>query len=271
MTVEFLNRMTRLLVCFALAGPVAALAQEPPPNEDASSSDAAAPEGENSEPAPAEDAPTLMKLEGDVIHFKFGAPMTGVQVLRSTPQFYFVETAPGVDPLQIQRRLIDRIEYDEVDPNLQRRLREQQQSNQENVVAAEQLTPDLHAKLTAPIGERLPPFQNRDIVDVLEEVARTFEIALELDESLRELPEASRRWSVATTADTTVMSLLQEHLRQALPTLRIDFQFDKVVLYIPAPEGDDPTVSKPSAQNEQPAQSEPSAQSQPPARAQQGS
>jgi hypothetical protein len=227
-------------IAFAVACHAPAIAQDP---QETIPAEGEAPE---SEPQPAEgdvetpptDLP-LPPVSGDVIHFKFGAPMMGVQIIRSTPRYYEVETAEGVPPLQVLRRLVDRVEYDDIDPLEQRRLREQKAAEEASVVSGEQLAPELRAKLTTPLDDALEPFVNRDLVEVLTDLSAETEVQLEINDSVHAIPAEQRAWTVENTEGLTFMSLLQEQLRPKFPHIRIEFHFDKVVL-IAAPIAETP-------------------------------
>jgi len=89
----------------------AASGETAPPSEQAEAG--AASSDADAEPGPA--------LEGDVITLKSGKRLAGVQVLRETPMGVQVEFLPGVAPLEIPRKQVASIDYDDIDPLKQRR------------------------------------------------------------------------------------------------------------------------------------------------------
>jgi hypothetical protein len=207
--------------------------EESPPAEDAATEQP--PEGDEETPSEEERQRVPPPIPGDTIYFKVGEPMMGVQILRSTPRSFVVETAENVPPLEILRRLVDRVELDNFASFEAKRLQEEKEKSQESVVSGEQLAPELRSKLTAPLGDRLRSFQNEDFVEVLDELARDTQVALDIAEAVRAIPPAQRSWTVENVEGLTFLSLLQERLRPAFPNVRIEFLLDKVILSVQPP------------------------------------
>lgn len=178
-----------------------------------------------------EDSPEVSR-NGDTIHFKSGTTMSGVQVLRGTPTYYEVELVEGVDTLKIPRRQVDHVEYDDIDPLRERRRRAREQEREAELLMAlgKEISPDLMSKLTTPIREPQLNIHEGDLVQILQDVAKRFEITIQIHRSVRTIPPPQRKWTLQSTGDNTPLDILREKLTEQFPNLVIDFQFDKILV-----------------------------------------
>jgi hypothetical protein len=216
------RRFRRLCVslCAAVLLVFGAAAQGPEPEEQDPV------ETPESEPAPAEPA---VPMTGDIIRFKSGAVWGNVQVLRSTPKYYEVEQFPGLAPVQIGRSLVDSIEWDNIDPERERRLQQlMPQPDEPTVVSMDQLAPEFREKLTAPLSQETLAFANQVLGQVFTQLSELTGVPIEIDPSVRELPTDQKVWTVTLPPGTTLLSVLQDELPKAFPNLRTMFEFDKV-------------------------------------------
>lgn len=170
-------------------------------------------------------------LTGDIITLKNGKVLSGGQVLRSSPLFYQVEFVEGVKPLSIPRSQVTSVEYDDIDLLRERRRRALfPDEPDENVIAGKKLSRELMDKLRSVISKQPEDFGRKDLVLHLQELAKRVGVKLEIHESVHALPAMSRMWSLQTTPDTTLMSLLQETLLKQFTDLDIDFEYDVIVV-----------------------------------------
>ena len=72
-------------------------------------------------PAASEVEPALPPPPGDTITLKSGSVLDGVQILRETIDTFYIEVVEGQDPLEIARKHVDSVVYDEFDLARQRR------------------------------------------------------------------------------------------------------------------------------------------------------
>ena len=205
-------------------------------------------EEEAAEGGPAEEeeeAPRLPTLAGDVVTLTTGQVLSGVQVLRGTPKFYEVEIIKGIEPVRILRRQVKSIEWDDIDP-LRDRLRRKLMPDepQSTVVSAEQLAPEMRTKITASLGDQEKVFKDRGVIEILEELSKKAGVTIEIDESIQNIPDGERIWDLTIASGVSLFTILQDELPKAFPNLRLDFQFDKVVVLsreeaVAAPETSD--------------------------------
>ena len=169
--------------------------------------------------------------EGDVIYLRSGSIMSGVQILRSTVLFYEVQLVQGVDPLLIPRKQVDRVEYDDIDP-ARDRIRERLQPKRDEVSLAsgEQVSRGLMEKLSAPLSETPLEYVRTDLVTVLEEIAERLQVKLKIHPSIRNRQANRRMWTLNTTPETTLMSLLREDLLNQFKFAEVLFEYDTIVV-----------------------------------------
>lgn len=182
-------------------------------------------------PGAAEEAPAPETRGGDIIYLKSGTVMSGVQVLRSTPLYYEVQIIEGVDPMQLPRRQVERVEYDDIDP-LRDQLEDELFGADEEVTIAsgEQVTSELRDKLMNPVTEEPLRYRNEDFVTILQELRDRLGVHLRIHPSIQRLPAARRQWTVEIPPDKTLMTLLREDLVGQFPYAEVIFDSDHIIV-----------------------------------------
>ncbi len=180
-------------------------------------------------PAPQNLLPPL--TGGDKVYMVSGTVVTGVQVLRSTPRYYEIEMVEGQPPLQIPRRQVKNVEYDDIDPARDRLRREMFPEEQEVTIASgERVTGALRDKLMAPVSAELLSYIDQDLVKVLDDIRTKTQTKLQIDPSIEEKPASQRRWSVEIPPDKTLMALLREDLVGAIKYAEVVFEADTILV-----------------------------------------
>ncbi len=200
-----------------------ALAQNAPPpataSEDAQAEPPAAAEtpGQVTSVAPEPDKP-----RGDVLTLKSGQVIQGLQILRETSANYVLQVIEGIT-LNIPRRQVVSVEYDDYDPALHR--------TKPTMIRGQRLSDVLEAALNTDISN--PPFQyeDADLVQVLNDMKARFDGKLTIDPSVTEsMPPASRAWTVASEPGITLGDLLRKKLLVDFPDLVMVFKDDEIVI-----------------------------------------
>ncbi len=237
-----LNRRYLFGVIIAMTAVIISSAQEPssddtaiPANEqptaDAKPKKGTGKPGEAAAPPPP--APSLLPAleSGDKIYMVSGTIMTGVQVIRSTPRYYEVQMIEGVEPIQIPRRQVKNVEYDDIDP-AREKLRKQLFPEEEEVTIAsgERVTGALRDKLMAPVSAEPLSYKELDFVKVLDEIKAKTATKLLIDPSIEQKPAGQRRWSVEIPPEKTLMALLREDLVGAFKYVEVIFEADSIIV-----------------------------------------
>jgi hypothetical protein len=224
-------------VLSACLAPHIAGAQEP------AASDAAPNPAENGDrqPKPGEEAGgdaekpragaiTVQEIPGDVVFLKSGTKMTGVQVLRSTAEFHEVQVMADLT-IQIPRRQVERIEYDDIDPlreKLERKLFPEQQ--EVTMASGERVTSALNDKLQAPVSAEALSYKNRDFAEILDELKTGLAVDLRVHPSVRDLQPRRRAWTIDVPADHTLLAFLREDLVGAFDFIDVIFEADHIIV-----------------------------------------
>lgn len=227
--------MTLLFCCGA------GLAQEaaaPPPAD----APPGPPPGDAPPPPPDADASAPEPATGDTIKLVDGKVMTNVQVVRATPSIVEVQIVPGVDPLQIPRKMVTDIIYDN--------LRPEDVTLGKNGAGADgpgggqgEISLTLAKNLGKPVTEEELQIANQDVVAVLEDFAKKLEVGLEIMPEVRQMPEPRRLWNTTIPAGMAFTTLLREKLPKDFPQLEAVFTFEKVQLTRNPPKGAAPPPS----------------------------
>jgi hypothetical protein len=213
------NRLSLIFV-FTLATCVCAVAQEP---------EGPAPDEET--PEQAQESSAVVENPGDVVILRNGSRMTGVQVLRETPQFYEIEVTKGLTPMQIPRRQVKEVLWDDYDPGREELLRQLFPEQQEVTIASgERVTSGLRNKLMEPATAEPLEIRNQDFVEVLNELKTKRGINLRIHKSIEELPPRRRNWTVSISPDKTLLALLREDLVSAFSFVEVVFEGDKIIV-----------------------------------------
>lgn len=178
-------------------------------------------------PAPAA-APAVSAAGGDVIVLKSGKRIVG-QILKRTPRDFEVQLIQGVT-LTIPRKQIETFELDEIEAKTVGAPSAGGSSAQQDMIPGAKLSPQLYEKLTADASNPPLKFEKRDVVEAAAELAKRFDIVIEVEDSVKSLPAEKRLWSCEAAAGTTLLMLLNDNLHASLPDVKAVFQFDKVVL-----------------------------------------
>jgi len=175
---------------------------------------------------------SIVRLGGDIITLQSGKKLAGVQVLRETPTGIQVEFIEGMPPLHIPRKQVLSIEYDDIDPIKQRRLKATQaQAPESGILMAKEYSPEFHRKITEePLAEEALVFENKAYVYILTQLTKRVDVEFEVAKPISEIPKEQKRWSVEVKPGTSLRALLEEQFLKAFPQLKVDYRFDKILL-----------------------------------------
>ncbi len=168
---------------------------------------------------------------GDKIYMKSGKVMSGIQVLRSDPANYEVQIVAGEPPMQIPRRQVDRVEYDDIDP-LREQMREKMfpKPKEVTIASGERVTSELRDKLEAPVSAEPITYKDQDIVAVLTDIKTKTGTKLTVDPSIEERPAGQRKWSFEIPAGRTLMAVLREDMVARFNYVEVIFETDTVLV-----------------------------------------
>ncbi len=169
-------------------------------------------------------------MPGDVLVLESGMRMTGVQVIRATPQFYEVQLLNG-QKFEIPRRRVKEVVYDDVDPSREKLKQELFPEAQEVTIASgERVTSALRDSLMAPVSAEPLSYRNQDFADVLEELKTTKNLNLRVHPSIREMPQPQRRWTIEIPAGRPLLAYLREDLVGSFEYVEVIFESDKIIV-----------------------------------------
>ncbi len=238
MTSSCYNRFGLLLLAalwFCQAGawaqPVASEPDRKPAPADAKGPAAPAKAGEEAAP-PEEALAAPVERSGDIVTLKSGKILSGGQIVRSTPKAYLVQFGDTGEPLEIPRRMVAGIQYDEVDPLKARReavLDESRQAEGE-MLAGERLSPELSEKLNTVISKEPIQYDRRDFVTILEELSSSLGVKIDMHESVKQMEGKKRLWTAEIPANTTLMSLVQVNLLTGFDDLTVRYLADGILV-----------------------------------------
>ncbi len=174
--------------------------------------------------------PPPQKLEGDIIRLKNGSIISGVQVIRVTPRAVAVQVHPNLDPLEIPRRQVESIEYDDKDPLRGGQGEDEVARPQPDIFIGEELAPEFYRKLTAPISENPIIFQNIDCVALLADLAERTGVTIEISDVVREIPLAERIRHFEIPPNMSLLSFLQDSFQKTFTELKVFYPYDKAVV-----------------------------------------
>lgn len=204
-----------------------------------SSSVTASPRGDASATTASEEvSKDTPPVSGDVIYFKNGKKLSGVQVWRTTPTVVEVQVAPGLDLLQLNRRQIERIEYDAIDPRRSPSTEAASSKNKSPFLIGEEVTPALHRSLTATVPENLLKIEGRDFLDVLKAACEATGASLEVAEGVSSLAAEERRWTASLPPTITLEELLAQFAKD-FPAIQVQAAYDKIQVFLRRPASDE--------------------------------
>ncbi len=196
-----------------------------------------------SSPPSAESTSSSENTAGDIVTLKNGKILKGVQIFQETPLFYEIEVYPGVPLLQLPRRQVESVSYDDLSPRQRRRKSDVQQTQETyDIIHAEELAPAFYRKLTAPLSEEPLSFKAIDLQELLKTLATRTEIMLEMDENLSSIPPEHQTLDVEIAPGTSLHIFLQKTLSKQIPGLQVLTHYEKLLVqYIPVDSAQQPT------------------------------
>lgn len=185
------------------------------------------------EPEEPAQLPAAAPVVGDVLTLKNGSRIVG-QIVRSGPRSFEVEIRENVDPLRVDRSFVASIEYDNIDPLRSRRANAAlaRDGAAGKTVEAVELSPQLARRLYAPFLEGELRYAGQDLVEILEDISRLSGAQIRVHQTVRDMEETSRRWSLVAAPSTTVLDLLQNRLLSRFQNLQVKFEFRQIVVTV---------------------------------------
>ena len=181
--------------------------------------------------APASPLELARAKGGDILVMKSGVVMGGVQIIRSSPLVYEVELISGMDPMVIPRRHVERVEYDDIDPLREKRLRDQAPKLEiELIVDGKELDPEFEKKLKQPVPGTPLEYKEVDYVQVLRQLAQKTNVTITIAPDLKQDTVSSRLWTITITPGMTLLEVLQKHWSARFKSGKVTYERDKVVL-----------------------------------------
>lgn len=176
-------------------------------------------------------------IPGDIIYFKSGKKMTGIQVLRELPDKIEVQVSENTESLLLPRRLIKSIEYDNIDPLKEKRQKEIQSAQQlnENVIPGEELSQEFNQKMRAPLSDTVISYKDEGLLKILGELTQKAGVTLEIDESIKTIPLEERKKSFEIPAGTSLYKFLQTDFATTFPNIQITYKYDKICISLKNP------------------------------------
>jgi hypothetical protein len=220
-----------ILACLAMASFAASVAQ----TNDASISAA------DQEETAAGDAQASVAVEpdpgGDVIKLKSGAELRGLQVLRETPTLYIVEIFEGVPPLEVPRRQVVEIIYDDIDPS---RVRRTGGSVPETEATDELLGTNIDDdllqdkeftdKLVADVSDPETPFKGLPLQRVLKNLSERVGLPIEPSDAVKALPKDKLVWASDVEPGASLVSVLGEDFQKQFPKLVVVYKKEGIYI-----------------------------------------
>lgn len=184
------------------------------------------------EPAPESSEPRRVPApKGDVVRFKWGQVLRGVQVLRGDTTYYYIEMYPGLEPLEIPRKHVESVEYDDVDLIKERRRRgRSRKSSPVRTLQGQSLDPGLLEKLNKPLSSETLSLGEGDLLALLSRLGSLAGVSIEIHPSVKEMSQEERRWSLKARPKATLASVLRENLLKSFDNLEVLYHYDKVLI-----------------------------------------
>lgn len=211
-----------------ILAPTVALAQGASPSAPAADSAPSAPA------APAPPKESDLGPPGDVVTLKGGRVYRGFQVVKSSSAEVVLEVTPEVT-ISIPRRQIVSIEYDNIEPAVEREKRKAAQAAASAATMAllsgQKVPPEIQTKLNADISDPPIHYDKRDISDAIGELNMHAAVAgvLEVDKPVLDMPADQRQWTFSSTPGTTLAVAL-EALKNSLPKIATVIRNGKIVI-----------------------------------------
>lgn len=170
------------------------------------------------------------KRTGDIVTFKTGRVLSSVQVVRETLTDVEIRVMAGAAPLKIPRDQVEKIEYDNIDPNRPGQSALPASQGVPGVMTAQELSPELGRKLAVPLALEDLGLEGKPIIESLLSLSAKAGVSLEIAEPVRALKQDTLVWKNNPPAGTTFSSLLQDHIVRDYPELAVVYSFDQIVL-----------------------------------------
>lgn len=166
-------------------------------------------------------------LEGDVVLLKNGRMLRGVRVVRVTPAMVELEYIPGQETMKMPRKQVAEIQYG------QTASQTEHDSGKAggiapDVMLGEELSSEFHRKITAPVPDAPLKYENQDLMEILQDLARRIQVEIVFEESVLRMPPADRRVSVTLPAGTAVTTFVRREFREAVPFVKIYYEYEKI-------------------------------------------
>lgn len=171
--------------------------------------------------------------KGDKIIFKNGSILDQIQVLRRTPLVYEVEVIEGTEPLRLPVKVIQSVEYDDIDLLRMRRRGESIVKGGRPTMPGQEYSPGLKQSLDIKL-EPSPElvFKDADFVKVLSVLAQKVKVIMEFSPQVLALPQDQRVWSLKVNMGSTLFSILWEELPKKFKNIEVLSRYDKLFVDI---------------------------------------
>lgn len=230
MNIKFSSAICQLLIILLVLPITFVYAQQETPDkktEQTSSEESAKEQPDTAQP-PSEE----ITLPGDVIYFKSGKKMQGIQVLRELPDKIEVQVNENLEPMFLPRRMIKSIEYDNIEPLREKHKKEilSKQQQSEDIIPGEELSQEFNQKMRAPLSDQTISYNNEGLLKILGELTQKVGVKLEVDESIKTIPQEERIKSFEIPAGTSLYKFLQTDFAAAFPNISITYKYDKIYI-----------------------------------------
>ena len=188
--------------------------------------------------APAETAPAPTSAElgppGDLVTLKSGRVYRGFQVLNSSSAEIELEVTEGVT-IKVPRRQIVTIDYDNVDPVLEREKKmaavTAASEAATRLLSGQKVPPQIQTKLGADVSAPPISYDKRDIQDAVAELNKHPKVdnLLEVDRPILGRPADQKQWTYSAPPGTTLAGVL-EGLKRSMPGVATVIRNNKVLI-----------------------------------------
>lgn len=175
-------------------------------------------------------APPAAPKAGDMVVLMNGKSIGGVRVVRESPVFVEILSAPGAEPFRIPRRQVREVVRGDSDP-----FAAYAPGAGEGAVSAPdlmqglELKPEFHQKISEPLSASEPiAYGETELIAVIRDLRQRTGLTIRLSDGIRAMPEAERAWTVEVPAGKPLLALLQQDLLQAFPGLVVDLEYEAV-------------------------------------------
>lgn len=171
--------------------------------------------------------------KGDRVVLRSGLSLWGLKVLSESSIDVRVEVLPGEEPLILPAgQVVDVVYGPDHAAGSQDGPASEEESNapEPELLPAHKMSPSFSRKLAKAVSGQIEVYTDRDIVTLLEAMASEHRITIQVGEGIRSLPADRRSVTLAVTPEQSVEEFLRRVLTEAAPWLRVDTQFDEVIV-----------------------------------------